>query len=87
MVIKFICACNTFLTSKVHSFRETELTVNIEWTSISSLVQVFEVVNWPYITKVTAYYNMAVSLYLKYKCVSFHHHDGTIWTNPKTMKL
>ena len=47
----FKCAVNTFLTSKVHSFRKTELTVNIEWTSISSLVQIFEVVNWPYITK------------------------------------
>ena len=60
----FICAGNTFLTSKMHSFRKMELTVNNEWTSISSLVQIFEVVNWPYITKVTAYYNMAVSLYL-----------------------
>ena len=47
----FICAGNTFLTSKVHSFRKMELTVNIEWTSISSLVQIFEVVHWPYITK------------------------------------
>ena len=46
----FISAGNTFLTSKVHSFRKMELTVNIEWTSISSLVQIFEVVHWPYIT-------------------------------------
>ena len=46
----FMCAGNTFITSKVHSFRKM---VNIEWTSISSLVQIFEVVNWPYITKVT----------------------------------
>ena len=48
----FICAGNTFLTSKVHSFRKMGLSANIEWTSISSLVQIFEVVNWPYITKV-----------------------------------
>ena len=46
----FIFAGNTFLTSKVHSFREMEPTVNIDWTSISSLVQIFEVVHWPYIT-------------------------------------
>ena len=47
----FKCAGNTFLTSKVHSFRKMELNVNNEWTSISSLVQNFEVVHWPYITK------------------------------------
>ena len=45
---------NAFLTSKVHSFRKMGLTINIECTSNSSLVQVIEVVNWPYITKVTA---------------------------------
>ena len=47
----FIFAGNTFLTSKVQSFREMEPTVNIEWTSMSSLDQNFEVVHWPYITK------------------------------------
>ena len=49
--IMFICAGNTFLTSKVHSFRKMELTVSIEWKSNSSLVQIFEVMSWPYITK------------------------------------
>ena len=41
--------------SKVHNFRKMGLSVNIDWTTISSLVQIFEVVNWPYITKVTVY--------------------------------
>ena len=45
---------NAFLASKVPSLGKMGLTVNIEWTSNSSLVQDIEVVNWPYITKVTA---------------------------------
>ena len=51
--IMFTCAGNAFLTSKVHSFRKMGLSLNNEWTSISSLVQIFEAVNWPYLTKVT----------------------------------
>ena len=54
-----ICAGNTFLTSKVHSFLKKGYTVNIEWISQSSLVKV---VNWPYITMITA--DIITGLYL-----------------------
>ena len=66
----FICAGNTFLTSKVHSFRKVGLTVSIEWKSISSLVQIFEVVDRPYITKVMIQYTLVSKNTLNMNTVS-----------------
>ena len=48
----FISAGNVFLTSKAYSSLKMGLTANNEWASILSLVQNFDLVNWPYLTKV-----------------------------------